>query len=130
LKSKYEKEELEKKLSELDMAIASGESIHLIVSTFSDLPRSSEIGWVSADDLVPEFADAVRSLRQGEFSKPIDLGGKICVLFASNERPATQLTLGDASEEIERRLIMQYQAEIKENYIKKLKDRAYIKIFL
>ncbi|MDR2737734.1 MAG: peptidyl-prolyl cis-trans isomerase [Puniceicoccales bacterium] len=130
LKSKYSEEELLEKLAKLNDEISSGENIHLIVENFSDSPKSSEIGWVSADDMIPAFAEAVRDLHNGEFTQPIDLGNKICVLFISAEKPAEKRTLGEARDDIERKLAASYQVQMKENYVKKLKKKAYIKIFL
>jgi peptidyl-prolyl cis-trans isomerase SurA len=130
LKSKHDEAELQRKLSELNDAILAHENIHLIISNFSDSQKSSEIGWVSPDDMIPEFAAAVRESQPGEFTQPIELENKICVLFVSAEKPPTKRTLEDARGDIEKKLAARYQMEVKENYIKKLKEKAYIKVFL
>ncbi|MDR1528054.1 MAG: peptidyl-prolyl cis-trans isomerase [Puniceicoccales bacterium] len=123
-------EELQMKLSNLKQAIESGDKIHAIIKTFSDSPKSCDIGWVRIDDMVPEFANALRRLGIGEYTTPIFLDGTVYVLFVADEKPTKKFTLDEVSSDIENILAAKYQKEAKEHYIKKLKEKAYIKIFL
>ncbi|MDR1891216.1 MAG: peptidyl-prolyl cis-trans isomerase [Puniceicoccales bacterium] len=116
-KDNYTDEELQTKLPNLEQAIKSGDNV-------------SNIGWVCVDDMIPEFANALRGLGVGEYTPPIFLNGAICVLFVADEKPAKKFTLDEVSDDIEDMLAVKYQKEAKENYIKKLKEKAYIKIFL
>ncbi|MDR2776851.1 MAG: peptidyl-prolyl cis-trans isomerase [Puniceicoccales bacterium] len=129
-KENYTDEELQTKLSNLKQAIESGDKIHTIIKTFSDSPKSCNIGWVCADDMIPEFADALRRLGIGEYTAPIFLDGTVYILFVVDEKPAKKFTLDEVSGDIENILATKYQKEAKEHYIKKLKEKAYIKIFL
>ncbi|MDR1233156.1 MAG: peptidyl-prolyl cis-trans isomerase [Puniceicoccales bacterium] len=129
-KENYTDEELQIKLSNLQQAIKSGDKIHAIVKTFSDSPKSCNIGWVCVDDTIPEFADALRKLGIGEYTASIFLDGRVYILFVADEKPAKKFTLDEVSSDIENVLAAKYQKEAREHYIKKLKEKAYIKIFL
>ncbi|MDR2603116.1 MAG: peptidyl-prolyl cis-trans isomerase [Puniceicoccales bacterium] len=126
----YTDEQLQAKLSNLKYAIESGDKVHTIIKTFSDSPKSCDIGWVCVDDMIPEFADALRRLGIGEYTVPIFLDNMVYVLFVADEKPAKKFTLDEESSDIENILGAKYQKEAKEHYIKKLKEKAYIKIFL
>lgn len=123
-------EELQTKLSNLKQSIESGDKIHTIIKTFSDSPKSCDIGWVRVDDMIPEFADVLRRLGVGEYTTPIFLDGTAYILFVADEKPAKKFTLDEVSSDIENILVAKYQKEAKEHYIKKLREKAYIKIFL
>jgi peptidyl-prolyl cis-trans isomerase SurA len=129
-KKNYTDEELQMKLSNLKQAIGSGDKIYTIIKTFSDSPKSCDIGWVCTDDMIPEFSDALRRLGLGEYTAPIFLDGTVYILFVADEKPAKKFTLDEVHGDIENILVAKYQKEAKENYIKKLKEKAYIKIFL
>jgi peptidyl-prolyl cis-trans isomerase SurA len=129
LNSKHSGAQMQKKLDELKIAISNGEDIQSLVKKFSDAPRSATVGWVCVDDLIPEFANVIRLMGSGEFSEPVALSDRICVLLISGERPAKRFAIEEVSGEIERKLTAKYQTELKDNYIKKLRDKAYIKIF-
>ncbi|MDR2779042.1 MAG: SurA N-terminal domain-containing protein [Puniceicoccales bacterium] len=130
LKKNYTNEELGVKLSNLEQAIKSDSNIHSIIKNFSDSPKTSDIGWVCVDDMIPEFANALRGLEIGEYTIPIFLDNIVCILFVADEKPAKKFTLDEVSDDIENILTIKYQVEAKEHYIKKLKEKAYIKIFL
>ncbi|MDR1433472.1 MAG: peptidyl-prolyl cis-trans isomerase [Puniceicoccales bacterium] len=129
LKSNYGEDELQAKLAELASAIRSGDDIQFLVKKFNDLPMT-QIGWISADQMIPEFANALRGLQVGEFTAPITLDSKVYVLYAADEKPAKKFTLDEVRDDIEKILAAKYQAEAKDKYMKKLKEKAYIKVFL
>ncbi|MDR0693247.1 MAG: peptidyl-prolyl cis-trans isomerase, partial [Puniceicoccales bacterium] len=132
LKRNYTDEQLQTKLSNLKLAIESTNKTHadIIIKTFSDSPKSCDIGWVCVDDVIPEFADALRKLGVGEYTTPIFLDDTVYILFVADEKPAKKFTLDEVSSKIENALSGKYQKEAKEHYIKKLREKAYIKIFL
>jgi parvulin-like peptidyl-prolyl isomerase len=130
LKGGRSDDELQEKLAHLLDAIKSGADIQSLIERFSDSPKTANIGWVSVGDVIPELATALERLHVGQFSEPVTLAHKICVLFVSDEKPAKKFTLEEVKKDIEDRLITKYQAEVSANYIKKLKEQAYIKIFL
>ncbi|MDR2432797.1 MAG: peptidyl-prolyl cis-trans isomerase [Puniceicoccales bacterium] len=130
LRKNYTDEQLQTKLSNMKCAIESSDKVHAVIKTFSDNPRSCDIGWVCVDDMIPEFADALGKLGVGEYTTPIFLDDTVYILFVADEKPAKKFTLDEVSSDIENVLAAKYQKEAKEHYIKKLKEKAYIKIFL
>ncbi|MDR1457405.1 MAG: peptidylprolyl isomerase [Puniceicoccales bacterium] len=130
LRKNYTDEQLQTKLSNLKQSIKSSDKIHAIIKTFSDTPRSCDIGWVCVDDMIPEFSDALRKLDVGEYTTPIFLDDMVHILFVSDGKPVKKFTLDEVSNDIENALTAKYQKESKEHYIKKLREKAYIKIFL
>jgi parvulin-like peptidyl-prolyl isomerase len=80
--------------------------------------------------MVPEFVDALRELKVGEYTPPILLDGTIYMLFVADEKPAEKFTLDEVGNDIEHFLAVKYQEEAKGRYIKKLREKAYIKVFL
>jgi peptidyl-prolyl cis-trans isomerase SurA len=90
----------------------------------------SDIGWIAVDEMIPALSAAASAVSVGNFSDQIALDGKICVLFVSAEKPAKKLTLDEVSGDIEKKLSIKYQMELKANFINSLREKAYVKIFL
>jgi peptidyl-prolyl cis-trans isomerase SurA len=90
----------------------------------------SDIGWVCVNEMIPAFANAASSIGAGEFSDQIAFDDKICALFVSSEKPAKKLTLDEVSGDIEKKLSVKYQMDLKANFVNSLRGKAYIKIFL
>ncbi|MDR1595359.1 MAG: peptidyl-prolyl cis-trans isomerase [Puniceicoccales bacterium] len=128
-KKNYGENELQSKIAAVVAAIKNGKDLQHITSTFSDF-RKNQIGWVVVDQLIPEFSDVVRGLQSGEFSEPVVTDDRVYIFFVSDERPAKKFAIGEVNSDIERILAAKYKTEVRDNYVKKLKERAYVKIFL
>jgi hypothetical protein len=110
--------------------LSSGGDFHEIAKKYSDNVEAYSIGYVSRVDLREEISRAIGNVRAGEYSGEVPLGDILCIFFVATERPARQLTLEEASQSIENKLSLQYQEEARVRWLQKLRDRAYIKIYM
>ncbi|MDR1414045.1 MAG: peptidyl-prolyl cis-trans isomerase [Puniceicoccales bacterium] len=129
-KGKYSPEELAAKLAALQQAFESRDSIQTLIEKFSDFPQASQIEWISIGDLIHSFVDAINNTQIGRLSNPVELDGKIYILFPMDEKPAKKFTLDEVKGNIEEVLASKYQMEVKRKFIDKLREKAYIKIFI
>ncbi|MDR1401444.1 MAG: peptidylprolyl isomerase [Puniceicoccales bacterium] len=129
-KQKYDDSELQSKLTSLKQAIQSGDSAQTIIENFTDFPKASQFEWVSVGDLIPVFSDALSDLQVGQFTQPLEVNGRIYLLFVVDEKPAKIFTLDEAKDNIEDILTEKYQMESKKKFIERLREKAYIKTFI
>jgi peptidyl-prolyl cis-trans isomerase SurA len=128
-RDRYGEEELRAKLDALAAALKSGKDMQYVGANFGSFKRN-QIGWIAVDQLIPEFSEGICGLQSGDVSGAIVISNRVCLLFISDERPAKKFAISEVSGDIEKILAAKYRAEAKDNYIKKLKERAYIKIFM
>lgn len=120
----------QRKLADIKHALANKDDFETIARKYSDAFLNFDLGYISPDDLVPEVAETVKNMQLGEHSEPLALSGATYIFSIAGERPAHQQTLQEASRDIENLLFYKYQEEARTNWIKSLRDKAYIKIFL
>jgi peptidyl-prolyl cis-trans isomerase SurA len=119
-----------KQLEKIDQRLQEGAKFSKLAHIYSDDSASSHqggnLGWKTADELAPALATHVKHLEPGQISKPFKTsrGWQIIQLVGKRQRNHTQeLRRRQAREQIRRRKIgEQYQ-----NYLRRLRDRAYIK---
>jgi hypothetical protein len=58
------------------------------------------------------------------------LGDAIHIFFMAAEKSAKQLSLEEVSQSIENRPFRQYEEEARIRWLQKLRDKAYIKIYI
>jgi peptidyl-prolyl cis-trans isomerase SurA len=121
---------LSEKLATIGGGICAGLDVGPMATKLGYTLETEEIGWICPDDMLPIFADRLAETPVGECTAPIVLDDRICLLFVADEKPAKKFTLEEVSDDIEQKLATRYRIEIVDAYLKKLKDKAYIKIFL
>ena len=129
-KSKYSESDLDDKVAKILEALSNDGNIDSVIKMFSDFYKRADIGWVVVDDLIPEYFEAVKNLSVGGFSTVFEVGDHACVLYVVDEKPAKTLSLDESRLDIERKLSDDYRAQVKKEFIDKLKKKAYIKVFL
>jgi hypothetical protein len=110
--------------------LSNGGDFYEIAKKYSDNLSIYNIGYVSRGDLKSEISQAIENIGAGEYSREVALNGMLCIFFIATERPAKQLTLEEVSQSIENKLFLQYQDEARIRWLQKLKDRAYIRIYM
>ncbi len=118
------------KLQAINNALSNGEEFEKVAKQYSDDFANYNIGYICLDDLVQEIATAINNLAPGTYSEQVILNDTTYIFFVSDEHPANQQTLQEVSHEIEDQLFYQYQEEARIKWIQKLRDKAYIKIFI
>ncbi|MDR2436388.1 MAG: peptidyl-prolyl cis-trans isomerase [Puniceicoccales bacterium] len=110
--------------------LSNGSEFYEVAKKYSDNLGIYSIGYVSRGDLKSEIAQAIENIGAGEYSREVALDDTLCIFFVAVERPAKQLTLEEVSQGIENKLFLQYRDEARIRWLQKLRDGAYIKIYM
>lgn len=104
-----------------------------LASRFSQLEtrrRGGDEGWISRNDIREELSEVAFSLQKGEFSQPIELGRNIFILYAEDRREEMVQPLSMVREQIEELLAGEIIRESQEVWLERLRERAFIRIFI
>ncbi|MGI8890600.1 MAG: peptidylprolyl isomerase [Chthoniobacterales bacterium] len=86
-------------------------------------------GWVDDKTLSPELSKIAFSLRPGEISKVVDLGGNHYILKVEARQGGEAKPIKDVRNDIEGRLRQEQAQEMQEHWLASLRSKAYIKTF-
>jgi peptidyl-prolyl cis-trans isomerase SurA len=81
--------QVEQQANQIAAQIAQGAPFQLVANRFSQAStaaRGGSLGWVKADQLPPELAEAVRSLPVGQVSRPIKIAGGYSIVQVQDSR--------------------------------------------
>jgi peptidyl-prolyl cis-trans isomerase SurA len=92
--------------------------------------ESSDLGWVSRSDLIEPLAEAAFGLKEGAHSEVIAHKDHYFVLWAQEAKPAGVRPLDEVREEIEIILANQLGRESMERWLERLRQKAYIHLYL
>jgi peptidyl-prolyl cis-trans isomerase SurA len=104
-----------------------------LASRFSQLEtrrRGGDEGWIAREDIREELSDIAFSLEKGEFSKPVELGRNIFILYVEDRREEMVQPLSMVREQIEDLLAGEMIRESLEVWLERLRERAFIRIFI
>jgi peptidyl-prolyl cis-trans isomerase SurA len=122
--------ESESKLMKIRRELSDGHDFYEVAKKYSDNMPAYDIGFVARGDLLDAISQALEDVEIGEYSDGIVLGDATYIFLVAARNPAKQLTLEEASQDIEKKLFQQFQEEARINWIQKLRDSAYIKIYI
>jgi peptidyl-prolyl cis-trans isomerase SurA len=113
--------------------IRSGLSFEDAAKAFSETDsavNNGDLGFFTLDELTPALKEVVQELREGEVSHPLrtPAGIQIVQLVGKEEGPAKSLEAARA--EIHQKLFQSVVDEKYQEWLKRLKEKAYIKIML
>ena len=110
-----------------------GEPFADLARTFSADSHAKDGGvWKDVNPEVafrPEIAKVIASLKVGEVSKLVDLGGWGFIVRKDAETGAKKLTFAEAYDQIERNVKKRLGQEAYRAWIQRLRDAAFIKIY-
>lgn len=87
-------------------------------------------GWIDDKTLSPELSQVAFSLKPGEISKVVDLGGNHYILkVEARQGGEVKALTKEVRVEIEGRLRQQQAQELQEHWLASLRSKAYIKTF-
>lgn len=86
-------------------------------------------GWIGRDTLNRQLSDVAFSLKAGEVSDVLEMGGSFYILCVEARKNATVKPLSDVREEIERRLAQEERGKVQDRWISQLREKAYIKVY-
>ncbi|NLB69260.1 MAG: hypothetical protein GX804_06200 [Lentisphaerae bacterium] len=113
--------------------IAAGEEFvdiakEMSVDTLAD--AGGDYGWIVPKDMfAPALADAVMSLKDGDYSDPVELAGKNYIMHRAGTRAEKEITLREAQAEIERELYNKEAERIYKSWMDRLRNEARIKTY-
>ncbi len=125
--------EAKRRLNILKRRIESGEDFAALAQAFSDDPASAvkggDLGWITADAVVPAFAQAMNRLEPGEISDPVQtpFGWHIIQVLGRKSRDDTPEYRRKRAREILTRRKIEEETEL---WLRRLRNEAYVEILL
>ena len=119
-------------IKEIDERLSKGEDFSSLAKKYSQGPNAAEggdMGFIPKGNLIPQLEKAAEALGIGERSAIIEtpIGYHIIFLAAKKERRLKPLS--EASKEIEETLQKEKSKQSYDDWIRKLRGKAYIKIY-
>lgn len=108
---------------------ASFEEMARIHSDGAQRNTGGDLGWSERDQLRKELADVAFALKPGEKSGVIDLPDSCWLIQVEEKRPAHVKPLTEVRDEVERTLRINEGRRLQTKWIKKLKDKAFVRYF-
>ena len=116
-------------VSELD----SGKPIHSLANTYGNKKfnrTNGDWGWIKREDLRSELSEIAFDLDIGEYTKPIQLGDAVFILYAENIQKEKIQPISEVREIIERSLRQEIAQESVNLWLEDLRSKAYIRYFM
>jgi len=121
----------EEKIKKAAEELKRGEDFSAVARKYSEVPGSGEgLGGFKLDELTPEVRKVIAQMKAGEISSPIQVGSKwqIFKVLAIKEKAAVPFE--KVKEKIYQTLFQKELDEYIQQWIKDLKERAFIKVFI
>ncbi len=127
------KMDAKKRAERVHALVSDGQDFRTLAKKFSDLPSAADggdLGVFQKDDMAPYMQDAILKLAPGEISNVIETpsGYQFFKLLSSEDgQIVVQASFGSVKEEIRKKL---YEQELKgafDEWVKTIKEEAYIK---
>ena len=95
----------------------------------SEQEQEGDWGWIDRKKLNEQLTKAAFALKPGQISELIELGETYYLLLVEAKKPATQRPFKEVRDEIEKRLIQQERQKLRQEWLQKLRKKAYVKMF-
>jgi parvulin-like peptidyl-prolyl isomerase len=105
-----------------------GEMAHMY-SDHTTQEQYGDWGWINKKVLNEDLTKAAFSLKAGEVSRVLDIGDTYYLLFAEAKKAGTQRPFKEVRDEIEKRLIQQERQKLRQEWLSKLRKKAFIKMY-
>lgn len=86
-------------------------------------------GWINRRTLNETLTKHAFELPKRTVSKVIDFGNSYYLLYVEDKKPATTKPLSEVHEEIEKKLVQEARQKREQEWLAKLRKKAYIKMF-
>ena len=116
-------------VSELD----AGKPINSLANTYGDKKfnrTNGDWGWIKREDLRSELSEIAFDLDIGEYTKPIQLGDAVFILYAENIQKEKIQPISEVREIIEKSLRQEIAQESVNLWLEDLRSKAYIRYFM
>jgi len=92
--------------------------------------RGGDWGWIERKDIRKELGDIAFNLEPGDFSRPIELGGTIFILYAEDKREEMIQPVTQVRDVIENVLIGEIARESQEKWLQEVRNKSYVRYFM
>lgn len=119
-------------MQEIREKIAGGAPFEDLARMYSEDPtqeQGGDWGWINRKTLNAELTRIAFTLKPGEVSKITTLGGNYYLLYCEARKPGLTTPLKDVQAEIEQRLVQVERQKAQEEWLSKLRKKAYIKVY-
>jgi peptidyl-prolyl cis-trans isomerase SurA len=86
-------------------------------------------GWINRKTLNEELTKAVFALKAGEVSRVLDISDSYYLLWAEAKKAGVQQPFKAVRDDIEKRLIQQERQKLRQDWLEKLRKKAFIKMY-
>ena len=117
---------------EVLLKLDGGANFAELASTYSQGPASTEggdLGWVSRDTLRKELADIAFRLNPEQHSRVIETDDGFYILKIYDRKRAGIKAIEEVRSEIENQLLVEERRKTQEQWLNRLRGKAYIKMF-
>lgn len=125
-------EQRKKFLEEVRTKVSQGAKFADMAKLYSEdstAESGGDWGWVNPGSLNDTLAKAAGELKPGQMSKPIVMGTSAYLLFCEEKKAKSVLGFEESRDTIEKVMVTQERQKAQEEWIAKLRKKAYIKIF-
>lgn len=125
-------EERQKLLEEIRRKVAEGSKFSDLAKLYSEDSTSEnggDWGWVQPTSLNEALAKVAATLKPGQTSKPLQLGGSSYLLYCEAKKPRVVQSFDESRDIVEKVMLGQERQKAQEEWVSKLRKKAYIKIF-
>lgn len=132
LKSGGENENRRKLMEEIRAKIVSGaafEDLARMYSEDSTQEAGGDWGWINRRTLNESLSKIAFTLKPGEVSRIVEMAGNYYLLYCEARKPQTVKPLKEVREEIEKRLAQAERQKAQQEWIAKLRKKAFVKVY-
>ena len=119
------------RIESLRQRILAGEDFHDLARTHSDDPGSAvkggDLGWVSAQEVVPAFSSAMQSLPEGELSEPVQSAFGFHLIRVVGRRSHDDTEAYRRAHALDT-LRARKAEEMTQAWVQRLRDEAYVEL--
>ncbi|MHA3773626.1 peptidylprolyl isomerase [Verrucomicrobiota bacterium sgz303538] len=105
------------------------EDLARMYSEDSTQEQGGDWGWINRRTLNESLAKVAFNLKPGEVSKIIELSGSYYLLFCEAKKATVVKPFTEVRDELEKKLVQTERQKAQEEWLSKLRKKAYIKVF-
>lgn len=131
-----EKKALEARIEEVSQRLQKGEDFARLAAQYSDDPSGKtggDLGFIKKEYLIKEFREALSDMKIGEVSKPFVTARGVYIIKLEDSSDAGKIGAGtneELRELIKKKLFDRRLSEDLKNWVRSLRERAYVEVRL